>query len=827
MATATVLPTEVIRFLPNGRTLEHACRACGARGPATVHAHVAATQVVRGWAEWVTCRTCGSASAVDLDPPPYETEQKISKAALKYYVEQNAAIDVMANLIACVRRTGPTRILDVGCGFGFLLDYARGALGWDPQGIDPSTFAWTGRDMLNLPIAFEYLSDENARRFVSDVIVCSEIIEHLSDPDPFLGTLKRTLNPGGSLVMTTPSSRCATAEAGADRNMLAYGGGQHLIVYSAKGLEASLRRAGFVDVQVREAIGGVHLVAACSMTPGSVDLSARMDPAAFRAWLARRAETASDPSLEIGLRGRLLKMAVAAGAWEEAFAAAQGVIASFGRASLDLSRPESLAPPAAKAFEVFAEMAPCNAASVLFNLGRLAEQDNDSSAAESFFRAAIDFGTALNDALRSVLALDLEIADQVIVAAARAAGLRAARDPAGSAAELASIGSSVFTSGACPSLTFLNAVGQAASRGLDVLPLLPACEQAIAHAADYEAGGLWIAFGLSALQKGDAALAIRLLERVGEGAPPDASRDAHRLLDEAHRNLLVRAVAEGRLEQAAEARRRLPKDALTEPGLAQALGILAHNHDRDPVTAAEFFARDPDSADLLQLALRESFMSAVAGGRMKEAAELRLRLAPASLGTPELKTALGILALNHDRDPVAAVEFFAAVPDGADLLQVALRQAFISAVAGGRMDEATRLRSRLAPSSLEAPELQTALGIFALNVADDLPEAVRFFQNSPEPGAVSLLSLARRRAFTRYCLQGELDRAEPFHLSVRSEFPGPVEPPDPDLGRAWAALALYAQAREKDPEKARQYALEANTFELEPVLRSVLSMLLD
>lgn len=49
------------------------------------------------------------------------------------------------------------------------------------------------------------LSPENVGRF--DIVLCTEVIEHVAHPDELIRHLKGFLNPGGHLVLTTPNGR--------------------------------------------------------------------------------------------------------------------------------------------------------------------------------------------------------------------------------------------------------------------------------------------------------------------------------------------------------------------------------------------------------------------------------------------------------------------------------------------------------------------------------------------------------------------------------------------------------------------------------------------
>ena len=95
-------------------------------------------------------------------------------------------------------------LLDVGCGNGIFLDFARNA-GWQAQGIDfdGEAVACCVRKGLAVQMGgIEVLADQ-AERF--DWITLSHVIEHVYDPVGLLRACHRLLKPGGGLWIETPN----------------------------------------------------------------------------------------------------------------------------------------------------------------------------------------------------------------------------------------------------------------------------------------------------------------------------------------------------------------------------------------------------------------------------------------------------------------------------------------------------------------------------------------------------------------------------------------------------------------------------------------------
>ncbi len=99
-------------------------------------------------------------------------------------------------------------ILDVGCGNG-VISRALGAKGFNVRGIDVSEKAIDKAKALNyIPnVNFEAVS---AEKFVADgnryhAIICSEVLEHLNEPDKLLQVLHQILYNDGVLIVTVPN----------------------------------------------------------------------------------------------------------------------------------------------------------------------------------------------------------------------------------------------------------------------------------------------------------------------------------------------------------------------------------------------------------------------------------------------------------------------------------------------------------------------------------------------------------------------------------------------------------------------------------------------
>src|SRR5437667_7868008 len=151
-----------------------------------------------------------------------------------------------------------SRLLDVGCGNGVLLQQAPSpllALGAD---ISLTALGIARRNGLNVVRAtFEgsYLPFRDTR---FDRVTCLDVIEHLFDPRPLLREIHRVLVPGGRLILQTPNVRhylhlyrlavrCHGPRTSSDPEGL---DGGHLHYFTAKDVWELVTDADFTDIAV-------------------------------------------------------------------------------------------------------------------------------------------------------------------------------------------------------------------------------------------------------------------------------------------------------------------------------------------------------------------------------------------------------------------------------------------------------------------------------------------------------------------------------------------------------------------------------------------------
>lgn len=97
------------------------------------------------------------------------------------------------------------KLLDIGTGKGYLLDVAR-EFGFDPYGLEISeSSAACASKRFPGQVRHGVLQDSSYPENNFDVVTLTDVLEHISEPVPFVLRVTRLLKPGGLVLITTPN----------------------------------------------------------------------------------------------------------------------------------------------------------------------------------------------------------------------------------------------------------------------------------------------------------------------------------------------------------------------------------------------------------------------------------------------------------------------------------------------------------------------------------------------------------------------------------------------------------------------------------------------
>lgn len=179
-------------------------------------------------------------------------------------------------------QTRGRKLLDVGCGDGQLLRTAEGE-DWNASGIDLSSGAIALCQRQGLPASKTDFFDAalDAKRF--DVVVMSELLEHVPSPQRFLQRAESLLEERGVLYLTTPNfGSLARRMLGGKWSIIHP---EHIGYFERDSLRNMLRRhTGLQEIEIE---------------------ANNIAPSTFIAWLrSRRAQSPAAPLAEVHQESR-------------------------------------------------------------------------------------------------------------------------------------------------------------------------------------------------------------------------------------------------------------------------------------------------------------------------------------------------------------------------------------------------------------------------------------------------------------------------------------------------------------------------------------------
>lgn len=324
----------------------------------------------------VGCPACTCRFYDSQIPPDYAEPALNDRGRVPFYVQQGAGVSLITRPLAQAGAPPGSTYMEVGCGFGFGLDYALNTRGWRGVGIDPAPLAALGRDALNVPIELRYLRDDDEAQGTMDVVMGSEVIEHVTSPAAFARTLRAMLRPGGLLILTTPNGEDIDPASPPGIIIPLLSPSLHLVIQTKASLTALLHQAGFNHVEVETDSHSLVAFASDGALQLERDHGRLRD--AFRGHLIGRAETL-DPGSDIflGFAGRAFQESVNDRDWATAARAwAKLAPACAKRFGLDLDRLDALPQAVGTCgLEEMARLVPLNLGGLLYSraIQRLAE----------------------------------------------------------------------------------------------------------------------------------------------------------------------------------------------------------------------------------------------------------------------------------------------------------------------------------------------------------------------------------------------------------------------------------------------------------------------
>ena len=155
---------------------------------------------------------------------------------------------------------GEPRVLEVGCGGGYLLSHLQ-RRGFRVIGIDPSPVAAREAARLGIEVIPGFYPDVRPDRRV-DAVFHYDVLEHVADPVSFLAAHRHDLGGGGLLLVAVPDATDSIALG--DISMVIH---EHLNFFDQDSLQRTVEAAGFRVLALEKGGYGGVLYCAAAVDP--------------------------------------------------------------------------------------------------------------------------------------------------------------------------------------------------------------------------------------------------------------------------------------------------------------------------------------------------------------------------------------------------------------------------------------------------------------------------------------------------------------------------------------------------------------------------------
>ena len=217
-----------------------------------VRCNICNSSVLRRWLNLPSghaiyvCQRCTNAATIPEPNQVYDRDEFFIHAQSNEALSRSHMTPIV-NFIK--EHIAAGRLLDVGTGSGLLVEEAL-KLGFEAEGIDPSQGAVRFCTNRGLRVKHGYLQHDSYSPHLFDVIVLSQVIEHMKEPGRLLETAQVFLKPGGMICLSQTNYQ-GTIPRLLGQRWQAWVPEQHFVHFSPQGIRFLLDRTGFRLIELR------------------------------------------------------------------------------------------------------------------------------------------------------------------------------------------------------------------------------------------------------------------------------------------------------------------------------------------------------------------------------------------------------------------------------------------------------------------------------------------------------------------------------------------------------------------------------------------------
>jgi SAM-dependent methyltransferase len=263
-----------IEFRNNKHTIKEKCRLCSsfsnekiAEIP-SITRHVKKDQGDQILPELIVlkCDNCGSINYAGEKPVIGYQDNDFINGFWLHYAQVGAGISGMLEPLFALGDKCTGNLLDIGCGFGYIVDFWNRIGYGKALGLEKAIYGGIGSRLLGAPIISKYYDEYKSGDDTKyNIVYCSEVIEHVSDPKQFILNISDALSSEGILILTTPSADAVTPSNSNSIVIGALSPHLHYFVSSEKALKDLLAECNLEYFKVHNT--GTRLFAWASKNP--------------------------------------------------------------------------------------------------------------------------------------------------------------------------------------------------------------------------------------------------------------------------------------------------------------------------------------------------------------------------------------------------------------------------------------------------------------------------------------------------------------------------------------------------------------------------------